>query len=288
MDQENFPEERFDFDSSFGYLVDGLDCALMSSCLPGGETNHSATYLADDLVSSDLHCFQTSSAGFDIYQPQPENIYEDLGAVNLPDPYIDTMFDAATLPVTELSTPMLNQSTLQNLSENESIIQLKSAIRNVVCSKAAADPNCISRKEKRRDTAIELYLQRWRDASAEDAGFILDSSMTNFSSPRSAQGSLNTGATSLSPSTPASSISSSKVEVEVEAPRSKPAAGGVEMVLDLNMNASTCLPKKQKPRTRAQRESYINVRRNGACEKHRKQHKKVGRRFHALLSILGK
>ncbi|KAL2006901.1 hypothetical protein VTN00DRAFT_9569 [Thermoascus crustaceus] len=96
--------------------------------------------------------------------------------------------------------------------------------------------------------------------------------MTSFSSPRSAQGSLNTSAASLSPCTPASSVASSKAEVE--APRSKPATGGVEMVLDLNMNASTCLPKKQKPRTRAQRESYINVRRNGACEKHRKQHKK--------------
>jgi hypothetical protein len=59
------------------------------------------------------------------------------------------------------------------------------------------------------------------------------------------------------------------------APSAQPVSGGVEMVLDLNMNARAFLPKKQKARTKAQRENYINVRRNGACEKHRKRHKKV-------------
>lgn len=59
-------------------------------------------------------------------------------------------------------------------------------------------------------------------------------------------------------------------------PESDPAAGGMEFVLDLNMNATTNVPKKQKPRSQAQKENYIKVRKHGACEKHRKQHKRVG------------
>lgn len=50
---------------------------------------------------------------------------------------------------------------------------------------------------------------------------------------------------------------------------------GVEMVLDKNMNVATNLPRKQKPRSLAQKESYVKVRKYGACDKHRKQHKRV-------------
>jgi hypothetical protein len=49
----------------------------------------------------------------------------------------------------------------------------------------------------------------------------------------------------------------------------------MEMVLDLNMNATANVPKKQKPRSQAQRENYIKARKYGACEKHKKQHKRV-------------
>ena len=54
-----------------------------------------------------------------------------------------------------------------------------------------------------------------------------------------------------------------------------PPPGGMEMVLDLNMNTAANVPKKQKPRSQAQKENYIKARKYGACEKHKKQHKRV-------------
>lgn len=57
------------------------------------------------------------------------------------------------------------------------------------------------------------------------------------------------------------------------------------MVLDLNMNATTNLPKKQKPRSQAQKENYIKARKFGACEKHKKQHKRVSIDLPALSRV---
>ncbi|KAL1981756.1 hypothetical protein VTN96DRAFT_2183 [Rasamsonia emersonii] len=159
--------------------------------------------------------------------------------------------------------------------------ETSAAIRNLVYSRATADPRSTSMKEKRRDAAIALHLQRLNEAYLHDTGLVADPEPENLSpgsnfypgsvSPQSLQGSypgLSGTASTQSPSTPASA--SSKEEQQA----SQYPSGGVEMVLDLNMNAATRLPKKQKPRTKAQIESYINVRRNGACEKHRRQHKK--------------
>ncbi|KAK2747962.1 hypothetical protein FQN57_001553 [Myotisia sp. PD_48] len=50
--------------------------------------------------------------------------------------------------------------------------------------------------------------------------------------------------------------------------------GGIELVMDLNMNTATSLPRRHRPRTQAQRERYLAVRNQGACEKHKKQHKR--------------
>ncbi|KAK2759909.1 hypothetical protein FQN54_002644 [Arachnomyces sp. PD_36] len=46
--------------------------------------------------------------------------------------------------------------------------------------------------------------------------------------------------------------------------------GALEIVLDMNMNPSKSLPRKQKKRSQAQRERYQNVRKHGACLKHKK------------------
>jgi hypothetical protein len=167
--------------------------------------------------------------------------------------------------------------------------ETSAAIRDLVYARATVDPRCASMKEKRRDAAIALHLQRLSEEyqhdmllSDSDLGYHSpsgDNFYTESFSPRSSQDSLpglSSTVSSYSPSTPTSALSS---EQAFQSP-----SGGVEMVLDLNMNAATRLPTKQRPRTKAQIESYINVRRNGACEKHRKQHKKVG--IHLRRTIL--
>lgn len=51
--------------------------------------------------------------------------------------------------------------------------------------------------------------------------------------------------------------------------------GAMEIVLDLNMNPCKSLPRKQRKRSQAQRERYQNVRKHGACLKHKKLKKLV-------------
>ncbi|OQE37195.1 hypothetical protein PENCOP_c010G04939 [Penicillium coprophilum] len=130
--------------------------------------------------------------------------------------------------------------------------------RNLVEAQAAADPRVATIKEKRREAAIALHLQRLCDATALDLDMSSDSN-TSFSSPSWSE--YVRGSISPRPS-PENTF--------VEAPP----PGGMEMVLDLNMNAAANVPKKQKPRSQAQRENYIKARKYGACEKHKKQHKR--------------
>ncbi|KAJ5372404.1 hypothetical protein N7517_004410 [Penicillium concentricum] len=120
--------------------------------------------------------------------------------------------------------------------------------RNLVEAQAAADPRVATIKEKRREAAIALHLQRLCDATALDLDMSSDSN-TSFSSP-----------------------SWSEYPREYICRGTPP--GGMEMVLDLNMNAAANVPKKQKPRSQAQKENYIKARKYGACEKHKKQHKR--------------
>ncbi|OOQ86497.1 hypothetical protein PEBR_20994 [Penicillium brasilianum] len=135
--------------------------------------------------------------------------------------------------------------------------------RQVVEAQAAADPRVASIKEKRREAAIALHLQRLCEATALDLDMSSDSN-TSFSSPAWSEyvrGSNSPQSASASPKTPS-------------APAPAAGTGGVEMVLDLNMNTAANLPKKQKPRSQAQKENYIKARKYGACEKHKKQHKR--------------
>ncbi|CAG7924595.1 unnamed protein product [Penicillium olsonii] len=132
------------------------------------------------------------------------------------------------------------------------------AFRNMVEAQAAADPRVATIKEKRREAAIALHLQRLCDATALDLDMSSDSN-TSFSSPSWSDYMRESTSPIPSPKTTAA-----------EAP--PPAA--MEMVLDLNMNAAANVPKKQKPRSQAQKENYIKARKYGACEKHKKQHKR--------------
>ncbi|KAJ5925653.1 hypothetical protein N7454_008292 [Penicillium verhagenii] len=134
--------------------------------------------------------------------------------------------------------------------------------RQVVEAQAAVDPRVASLKEKRREAAIALHLQRLCDATALDLEMSSDSN-TSFSSPCWSDYMRE----SISPQ----SNSSSPEQTSAPPPSGN---GGMEMVLDLNMNATANLPKKQKPRSQAQKENYIKARKYGACEKHKKQHKR--------------
>jgi hypothetical protein len=140
----------------------------------------------------------------------------------------------------------------------------RNSFRSMVEAQAAADPRTATIKEKRREAAIALHLQRLCDATALDLDMSSDSN-TSFSSPSWSD--YVRESTSPRPSPENASIS------EVPPP------GGMEMVLDLNMNATANVPKKQKPRSQAQKENYIKARKYGACEKHKKQHKRVSLPF---------
>ncbi|OGM41200.1 hypothetical protein ABOM_009576 [Aspergillus bombycis] len=142
-----------------------------------------------------------------------------------------------------------------------------STIRHMVESQAAVDPSCSSKKEKRREAAIALHLQRLQDAPLPETDLSSDSN-TSFPSP---PWSVSHDAACASPATTSLSDSTGKSPTP---PSADATAGGMELVLDLNMNTPANLPRKQKPRSRAQKENYIKVRKHGACEKHRKQHKR--------------
>lgn len=136
-------------------------------------------------------------------------------------------------------------------------------IRQMVEAQAAADTSVASIKEKRREAAIALHLQRLCDATALDLDMSSDSN-TSFSSPSWSEYMRE----SISPQP-------SPCSTEQTPPAAPSGNPGMEMVLDLNMNATTNVPKKQKPRSQAQKENYIKARKYGACEKHKKQHKRV-------------
>lgn len=164
----------------------------------------------------------------------------------------------------EYPASSVNESPLT--TNYESFAPQAEDFRFLVDSWASTDQRSRSMKQKRRDAAIDLHLQRFANAHSDSQLFPTDS---EFSFSDSSQ-------QSPVASTPVSSTSNSE--------RSVPQTGGRELVFDINLNTATNLPKKQKKRTQAQIEDYINARRNGACLKHKKQHKKVS--LPSLLSCL--
>ncbi|KAL2868552.1 uncharacterized protein BJX67DRAFT_45010 [Aspergillus lucknowensis] len=143
----------------------------------------------------------------------------------------------------------------------------------MVESQAALDTRCISKKEKRRDASIALHLQRLQNSPPP--GFTAPSSSTQLSSPELSESSFETMPFESSCTTStASPVSDSTQKLSSPASGPEPGAASMQLVLDLNMNTTTNVPRKQKPRSRAQRENYIKARKYGVCQKHRKQHKR--------------
>ncbi|KAL4925724.1 uncharacterized protein BDV17DRAFT_271189 [Aspergillus undulatus] len=144
-----------------------------------------------------------------------------------------------------------------------------SSFRYMVESQAALDTRCFSQKEKRRDASIALHLQRMQNAPWPDLS--TPSLSSNYlSSPNWSESSLEATPCEASFNvTPASESQNSSPPSGPE-----PGAASMQLVLDLNMNRTMNVPKKQKPRSKAQRENYIKARKYGVCEKHRKQHKR--------------
>lgn len=169
------------------------------------------------------------------------------------DAFLDQSPDMGLMPE---PTPTLDENMYLDYSSFD--------FRQLVEAQAAADPRIASAKEKRREAAIALHLQRLCDATALEVEMSSDSN-TSFSSPNLSDSTYE----SFSPQSASASPKS------IPAPPPTQGSRGMELVLDLNMNATTNLPKKQKPRSQAQKENYIKARKYGACEKHKRQHKQV-------------
>ena len=192
--------------------------------------------------------------------------------------------------------------------------QVAAAFRDLARARAEADPRPLSRKQKQREASIALYLQRLRDTCNEACAilgsdtpqqypqqfdhsvnasqkFTQDASfeplMAFFqlsAAPTHSPVNGNCTNESARPSPDAFTAPTMSTIGSPAPPSNKPriatpVTGGVELVMDLNMNVATTMPRKHKPRTQAQRERYLAVRSQGACEKHKRQHKRVGLTF---------
>ncbi|KGO66412.1 hypothetical protein PITC_067080 [Penicillium italicum] len=194
--------------------------------------------------------------------------YEADGMFNSPSDFMESSFDMTNYDLPEGHFMGMNGDFMQDpaapLFDDAAFLgynpyDSRNTFRNLVEAQAAADPRVATIKEKRREAGIALHLQRLFDATALDLDISSDSN-TSFSSPSWSE--YVRGSISPRPSPENTSFSEA------------PPPGGMEMVLDLNMNAAANVPKKQKPRSQAQKENYIKARKYGACEKHKKQHKR--------------
>jgi hypothetical protein len=271
MDQSGHSSDWFDFDNTFEFQSGYLDCD------PNAVNSISPEHY--DLPFPDLDANWDPPA--DSYS-QP--LFPDMGnyEASIEDAFQSTaetfgpldptsMLDHTLPPDPALFDPTFSYDPFYNAQGNDQVTDWTSSVRHLVETQAAADPSCLSTKAKRRDASIAIHLQRLHNPPAD--GEISSDSNPSLSpwsdfvresdSATTAQvGSSITPAISTDDSTSAS-------------PDPEAAGRGVELVLDLNMNATANLPKKQKPRSQAQKENYIKARKHGACEKHRKQHKRV-------------
>jgi hypothetical protein len=199
-------------------------------------------YETDGIFTSPSDCMQSSFDMTSYDLPQEDFMGMDGGFMQDP------------------AAPLFDDAAFLGYNPYDSTI----TFRSLVEAQAAADPRVATIKEKRREAAIALHLQRLCDATALDLDMSSDSN-TSFSSPSWSE--YVRGSSSPRPSPENTSVSEA------------PPPGGMEMVLDLNMNAAANVPKKQKPRSQAQKENYIKARKYGACEKHKKQHKRVSLPF---------
>lgn len=273
VSQSDHSNEWLDLDNSFDFPSDYIDSVpTMDSIL---FEDNSLSVSGTDEFNCNLSPDSTSQA----YQPSLDQVFE--GGYGNGNGEVtgdgDFFFDS---PTTSFNAGLYESPTSNGLSYDASDF-FSSSIRHMVEAKASSDTRYMARKEKRREAAIAIHLQRLQDAVAADRYLSSDSS-TSISSPcwsDFVRESMSpqpppTKSTKVSPASSESVHNASQTETPYSS-GANPIAGGVEMVLDLNMNAATNLPKKQKPRSLAQKESYMKVRKHGACEKHRKQHKRV-------------
>ncbi|EAW11620.1 uncharacterized protein ACLA_093190 [Aspergillus clavatus NRRL 1] len=263
MDYSVRSDEWLDFDNTFEFPTGYLESnpPSLESISP---KDLELVYSDADALNWDMDAAQFSQPAFSDLLTFEEPL---IGATDMPLNMIDSNTN-----LLEPSNSGFDDSwsSFAPLDTTESFYS-PSLFRQTVESRAAADPRCFSKKEKRLEASISLHLQRLQDAAVADMSQTSDS-CDDFSPcwPDSVAGSSQSRG---SPSTTSTSDPPSKSS---SPPSSAPssAGGGMELVLDLNMNATTNLPKKQKPRSQAQKENYIKVRKHGACEKHRKQHKR--------------
>lgn len=274
MEHPGHSNEWFDFDNSFDYTSDYLDSDPNSVnsispeyyTLPFPDMDPNWDLPMDLFSAPSFPDMVNHDAPIDPVLGAP---MDAVGPINHTSPAFD---NTSLSPDLGLCDPAFNGDLGLN-QDHDQLNYWTSSIRHMVETKAAADPSCLSSKAKRRDASIAIHLQRLQDPSIERE--LSSDSNTSFSSPSWSdflQETRSSMPATLGPLvTPTVSDDSASAS-----PESDPAAGGMEFVLDLNMNATTNVPKKQKPRSQAQKENYIKVRKHGACEKHRKQHKRVG------------
>ncbi|OJD14681.1 hypothetical protein AJ78_05005 [Emergomyces pasteurianus Ep9510] len=183
------------------------------------------------------------------------------------------------------------ETALPTADSDDSSLRLnwvRSTLKDLALTRAAKDTRPVSQKTKRIDASIELYLQLqndfgtgfqeqcdptsqtmvWQHSSTSTTGSSFDNN--SFSLTGSPVSSTST-VPELSPRSCTRAGSASAGPSTVPQPS---ATGGVQMILDMNLNETTSLPRKHRPKTQEERQRYIAVRRQGACDWHRKQRKR--------------
>jgi hypothetical protein len=265
MDHSSTQNEWYDFENFFDFP---------SGCLDSNSTSVDSISPKDyDLSYNDIDGLEWESAQLPVpdmvnYETSfGECVDQALGMSDLNADPNDFLQFPPQSPKEDLAAPHFSNPLSLDVPSNAD--SFYSTLRHLVESQAAAEPHGPSQKEKRRDAAIAIHLQRLQGTSIPDLELFPEA--PGFPSPP------EFSSTHCGPSESPASVSLSESTSKSSTPPSGPdsTAGGMELVLDLNMNTPANLPRKQKPRSRAQKENYIKVRKHGACEKHRKQHKRV-------------
>lgn len=261
--------EWFDLDPSLGYSQGDLDndlTTLVNSISPqecdllfpdaNGTDADSAAELHTESWFSDFVSYEShdnpSSNTLDSMEPFPreDHMHDDPGL-------------SPDMGISDAPVQYSGDSAWHDPILYDSLYDLKSSIRPMVEAQAAADTSCMSKKEKKIEASIAIYMNRMQESLTTNVN-VADTN-TSFSSPCSS-GDVSPNSTGMN-----------SVTTDVTSTPNSSGSGprGVELVLDLNMNTTADLPRKHKPRSQAQKDNYIKARKHGACEKHRKQHKRV-------------
>ncbi|KAL4954070.1 hypothetical protein BDW69DRAFT_163818 [Aspergillus filifer] len=262
MEFASHEDEWLEFDSLFQMTSENLgsNCTSVDSISP--------RELDQSFTDADFTNWESDPALFS------QAMFPEFAGLDAPVPGLDQSLDFQSFinPNDVLQPMPLSQPQFSEPSSETSWLpdaDYASSFRYMVESQAALDTRAFSRKEKRRDASIALHMQRMQSAPLPDPNTPSLSS-NHLSSPDWSESSLDFapigGSSNINPAYESHKSS--------PPPVSEPGAASMQLVLDLNMNTTANVPKKQKPRSKAQRENYIKARKYGVCEKHRKQHKR--------------